>query len=266
MNSARFARRAAAVLLFAAILSAGNASAQEPPQTAPQTRDTPVDLELVLAVDASRSIDAFEYRLQRQGYAKALTHPDVLRAVTGGLLRRIAVTYVEWSGAGEQAVLVGWTVIDGPESAAGFAAALLAAPRAFYGRTSVSAAIDHAARLFDGNRMEGTRRVIDVSGDGPNNRGRPPEAARDDAVGAGITINGLAIVNDRPSRSRWDVERVDVHYRDRVIGGPGAFVEVVKDFRSFADGIRRKLIREIAALPPAPVDNPAPGWWEAARR
>lgn len=239
-----FARNRIRVRLFAGLI------AVLAPASFARAADIPVDLELVLAVDASRSIDDFEYKLQREGYIKALTDPEVLRAVTSGMLRRIAVTYVEWAGEDEQAALVGWTVIDGPEAAARFAAALMAEPRRFFGRTSISAAIDRAAPMFDGNGIEGTRRVIDVSGDGPNNRGRAPEAARDDAVRAGITINGLAIVNDRPSRARWDMERVDDHYRNRVIGGPGAFMMVVKDFQSFAEGIRRKLIREIAAREP----------------
>lgn len=212
--------------------------------------DIPVDLELVLAVDASRSIDGYEYGLQREGYAKALTHPDVIRAITSGFLRRIAVVYFEWSGEAEQATLIGWSVIDGPGAAKAFAQSLTSLPRRYADGTGIGPAIDYAAGLFTGNGIEGTRRVIDVSGDGPNNRGRPTREARDDAVAKGITINGLAIFNDRPSRPPWPEEPVDVHYRDHVIGGPGAFMITVDDFKGFAEGIRKKLILEIAGVQP----------------
>ena len=206
-----------------------------------------VDLELVLAVDASRSIDRFEYRLQREGYARALTHPTVLGAITSGPHKRIGLTYVEWSGATQQATLVGWSVIEGRASAERFASQLLSAPRRFLGGTSVSGAIEYSLRMFQGNGLGGGRRVIDISGDGPNNRGRQPELARDLAVRSGVTINGLAILNDRPSRPPWPEEPVDVHYRTRVIGGPGAFMMVVNGFEAFAAAIRNKLIREIAS-------------------
>jgi hypothetical protein len=216
---------------------------------APARAETRVDLELVLAVDASRSIDAFEYRLQRMGYAKALTHPAVVGAITSGPLRRIAISYVEWSGAVQQATLVGWTIIDGKASAAKFARKLTNAPRRFLGGTSISGAIGYAYRMFENNGIRGARRVIDISGDGPNNRGVPVAMARDMAVRAGITINGLAILNDRPSRPPWPEEPVDVHYKTKVIGGPGAFMMVVKGFDAFAAAIRNKLIREIADAP-----------------
>jgi hypothetical protein len=212
----------------------------------PARAEVRVDLELVLAVDASRSIDTFEYRLQRMGYAKALTHPAVVGAITSGPMRKIAVSYVEWSGAVQQATIVGWTVIDGKASAAAFARKLVAAPRRFLGGTSISGAIGYAYRMFKGNGIAGARQVIDISGDGPNNRGVPSEVARDMAVRAGITINGLAILNNRPSRPPWPEERVDVHYKTKVIGGPGAFMMVVKGFDAFAVAIRNKLIREIA--------------------
>ena len=216
----------------------------------PAAGETAVDLELVLAVDASRSIDGYEYALQREGYAKALTHPEVIRAITSGLLRRIAVAYVEWSGEVEQATLVDWTVIDGPAAAASFAVMLMGLPRRYSDGTGISAAIDFAAGLFEDNGIGGTRQVIDVSGDGPNNRGRPSAAARDDALAKGITINGLAILNDRPSRPPWPEEAVDVHYRRSVIGGPGAFMITIDDFADFADGIRKKLILEIVGRRP----------------
>jgi Protein of unknown function (DUF1194) len=217
----------------------------------PARADIRVDLELVLAVDASRSIDAFEYRLQRMGYAKALTHPAVVGAITSGPMRRIAISYVEWSGAVQQATLVGWTIVDGKASAAAFASKLTAAPRRFLGGTSISGAIGYSYRMFKGNGIQGARQVIDISGDGANNRGVPVVEARDMAVRAGITINGLAILNDRPSRPPWPEEPVDIHYKTKVIGGPGAFMMVVKGFDAFAIAIRNKLIREIAG-----VDDP----------
>ena len=228
------------VAVLAGLFLAGPAAAAE----------TPVDLELVLAVDASRSIDGYEYGLQREGYAKALTHPEVIRAITSGILRRIAVAYVEWSGEAEQATLIAWSVIDGPAAAKAFAKSLMSLPRRYADGTGISHAIDYAAGLFAGNGIEGTRRVIDVSGDGPNNRGRPTGDARDDAVGKGITINGLAILNDRPSRPPWPEQPVDLHYRDHLIGGPGAFMITIDDFKDFADGIRKKLILEIAGARP----------------
>ena len=222
----------------------------------PASAGTAVDLELVLAVDASRSIDGYEYSIQREGYARALTHPDVMRAVTSGLLRRIAVAYVEWSGEADSAMLVDWTVIDGPAAAATMAETLLGRPRRYSDGTAIGAAIDFSAGLFEANGIDGTRRVIDVSGDGPNNRGRASAAARDDAVAKGITINGLAIVNDRPSRPPWPEEAVDVHYRESVIGGPGAFMIAIQDFTGFADAIRRKLILEIAGRTDGRTPNP----------
>ena len=214
--------------------------------------DTAVDLELVLAVDASRSIDGFEYDLQRKGYIAALTSPRVLRAIGSGPLGRIAVAYVEWSGTMEQATLVKWAVIGDPATASRFAEALKDAPRYFYDGTSISGAIDYSARLFAENGIQGTRRVIDISADGVNNRGRPAAMARDDAVAAGIAINGLAIINDRPSRPAGIEPALDSFFIEHVIGGPGAFVMVVEGFESFGSVITRKLIREIAGVDGGP--------------
>lgn len=208
--------------------------------------EVPVDLELVLAADASRSIDDEEYELQRRGYVAALTHPEVVRAILGGSMRAIAICYVEWSSATEQATLVEWTVIRDTETARGFAAKLATAPRVFRSATSISGGIEYSARLFDGNGIEGTRRVIDVSGDGPNNSGPRSEIARDAALAQGITINGLVIINERPSRPPFAEEPVDQHYLRAVIGGPGAFMMKVESFETFGEAIRRKLVREIA--------------------
>jgi hypothetical protein len=222
-----------------------------------------VDLELVLACDVSRSMDDEELELQRQGYAGAFVHQAILQAIKSGVHGRIAVTMVEWAGANYQKVLVPWTLIDGPDAAENFAAAILATPKFSYNWTSISGAIDFSKTLFDTNQFEGTRRVIDISGDGVNNHGRPAHLARDDAVGMGITINGLAIINDRPGPGGWrpfQQQQLDVHYRENVIGGPGAFVMVAEDFNSFAFAVRNKLIREISGL-----DGPRVEYARAAR-
>jgi hypothetical protein len=212
----------------------------------------PVDLELVLAIDTSRSIDDYEHSLQIDGYALAFSDPEVLKAVRSGVYGAIAVTIMEWSGPGEQRVMVGWTEVRDEASAGAFVAGLRSAGRAFNDGTSISGGVDFAVRLFGESGFVGTRRVIDVSGDGVNNRGRPPQVSRDEAVAAGMTVNGLAIINDRPSRLPYPEPPLDEYYRDNVIGGPGAFLIVVKDFESFAEAIRHKLIREIAAGPGDP--------------
>ncbi len=202
-------------------------------------RATPVDVELVLAVDCSGSIDSDEFALQIQGYAAALTNPAVVRTIQSGSLGAIAVTYVQWSGPFIHSQAVGWTVIKDAKSAAEFAAAMIAVPRRIFGGgTSLSGAIDFAQSLFASSGFEGTRRTIDISGDGINNSGRRSDDARDDAVRAGFTVNGLPILTDVPDLDRY--------YQDHVIGGPGAFVIPAKDFASFAQAILDKLIREVA--------------------
>ncbi len=208
---------------------------------APAARAVPVDLELVLAVDCSGSIDNDEFALQIRGYAEALTHPSVIRAIQSGQHRAIAVTYVQWSGPNIHNQAVGWTLIRDAPTAQEFASAMMAARRQIYGGgTSVSGAIDFSRTLF-GRGFEGTRRTIDISGDGTNNRGREPAQARDEAVSEGLTINGLAILTD--------FIYLDHYFRENVIGGPGAFVIPAEDFGSFAAAILNKLIREIAELP-----------------
>lgn len=234
----------ALTFMFAAISKPGPAHAAEP-----------VDLALVLAVDVSRSINEDEFQLQRKGYAAALTNPRVLQAIRASALRSIAVSYVEWSSDYEQKVLVDWTVIKDGETADSVAAAILAAPRLFYSRTSISAAIDFAMRQFERSGVEASRRIIDVSGDGTNNSGRPVGAARDDAVGAGVTINGLAIINERPEQVYvfnhvQPPEGLPEYYRRNVMGGPGSFVLQVAGFDSFAEAITQKLVAEIAGMTP----------------
>ena len=231
-----------AALLLALALAPGGARAT----------DLPVDLELVLAVDVSGSIDEEEAQLQRQGYMAAIVDRDVVAAIRSGVLGRIALTYVEWSNAEMQTTVVGWRMIDGEATAREFIAALSAVPVARGRFTSISGAIDYSVPLFENNDFEGTRRVIDISGDGANNRGRSVTEARDEAVARGITINGLPIVNDRPNFFGRPMPHLDLYYRDCVIGGPGAMYVIAKDFPDFAEAVRRKLLLEIANLSPAP--------------
>lgn len=206
----------------------------------------PVDLELVLAVDVSYSVDAEEAQLQRRGYFEALVHPRVLQAIAGGPNRAIAIAYMEWAGNFHNRIVVDWSVIRDRASADAFVARIAASPPTGASRTSISGAIDFAARMFDGNGFEGTRRVIDVSGDGRNNQGRPAWAARDDAVARGITINGLPIVTGNPNFGRPPEDDLVEHYRDEVIGGPGAFLVVAEGFGAFTNAVLSKLVREVA--------------------
>jgi hypothetical protein len=226
----------------------------------PQARAETIDLALVLAADVSRSIDDEEFKLQRQGYAAAVTNSRVLQAIAAGPYGAIAVCFIEWSGPEEQQVVAEWTVIRDGETAAGFAATLLAAPRSFVGRTSISAALDFS-RAYLTKAGTAERRIIDVSGDGTNNSGRLVVDARDEVVAAGITINGLAIINEHPNPGYFahtqPPEGLPEYYRHNVIGGQGAFLQVVQDFNSFGEAITIKLVTEIAAT--------APPWRAAAR-
>jgi hypothetical protein len=214
------------------------------------TDDDDVDVQLVLAVDVSRSIDDQEYDLQKRGYAEALLHPAVIDSILQGRRRAIAITYIEWSGSDAQKVLVPWTVVRDGESAELFSGLLLASQRAFNGWTSISGAIDFSVAQFDHSPYKSARRVIDVSGDGTNNSGRPAAAARDDALAKGMIINGLVIMNEQPPKGsfRGGEPPLDEFYRNDVIGGPGAFLIAIDDFTSFAHAIRNKLIREIADI------------------
>lgn len=235
----------AGISFFALCLAssfAGAASAQ-----------TAVDLELVLLADATGSIDDAEIAFQRQGYAQAITDPAVISAIRDTAYGRIAVTYVEWADALSQDVIVDWTVIDGPESAAAFADALVGPPRRTFGRNAIGAALLFGKSLIEGNDIDGFRRVLDLSADSANNWSGPPiEAARDEVVAAGITINGLAVLcrscSGRPIS--YDLEAA---FADRVIGGPGAFVVTADSSATFAEAVRRKLILEIAGKVP-PID------------
>lgn len=214
--------------------------------------DQPVDLELVLAVDVSQSVDAYEGRLQRLGYVAALTDPRVADAIAGGLHGRIAMTYVEWAGPGLWRVSVDWTVVSTPDEMRAFAEELRGQPIARGVGTSITGLIEQAMRMFPDNGFAGERLVIDISGDGPNSSGGLVTTARDAAVAAGIVINGVAINNF--DGSMFSLPDLDVYYRECVIGGPASFVIAADGFETFAEAILRKLILEIAASPPA--DDP----------
>jgi hypothetical protein len=213
---------------------------------APAAAQTAVDLQLVLAVDASGSVSEQRFELQKQGYVAAFRSPLLLRAVRTGARQAIAVTMMQWTGPALQVEVVPWRLIDSEASMLAFAAAIAAGPRQLFGGgTSISGAIDHAMTLFPKSQYVGARRVIDISGDGRNNRGRPAPDARDEAVRAGVTINGLPIL-----AIEFDLEEF---YRDNVIGGPGAFVIPAFSFETFADAILKKLVIEISELRGRPM-------------
>jgi hypothetical protein len=214
--------------------------------------ETEVDVALVLAVDVSRSMDPDEQELQRQGFIDAFRSPQVHDAIRSGMLGRIIVTYFEWSGVDYQNVIVPWTIIDGPEAAMKFAEGLHDNPIGRLRRTSISGAIDFGVKLLDQTGVEPIRRVIDISGDGPNSSGRGVVAARDEAIAKDITTNSLPIMLKRPS-GFGDMENLDLYYKGCVIGGEGAFLIPVRERQQFADAIRTKIIREIAALPANPL-------------
>jgi hypothetical protein len=212
-----------------------------------------VDAELVFSVDVSYSMDRVEQELQRNGYVQALTSPDFLNALKSNALGKVAIAYMQWASYTDQDVLLDWTVISGPESAQAAAEKLAAAPYRRARRTSISGAIDSAARLFNENGFKGARQIIDVSGDGPNNDGRPVVEARADALARGITINGLPLVGIRPYLGYADIKDLDIYYEDCVIGGPDAFMISIHDTKSFVDATRSKLVREIARAPTSPA-------------
>lgn len=198
-----------------------------------------VDLELVLAVDASGSVSQRRFDLQKQGYVRGLQDPRVLRAIRSGLTQSIAVTMFQWTGPTLAAEVIPWMQISDEASAVAVAEAIAQVPRRLYGGgTSISGAIDRAVTLFGQGGFRGDRRVVDISGDGTNSSGRPVSRARDDAVARGIVINGLPILSVEPD--------LDQHYQDEVIGGPGAFMIAIKDYDQFADAIIRKLVAEIS--------------------
>jgi len=213
----------------------------------------PVDVELVLAVDVSRSVDQEEQEMQFRGYANAFRDPRLADGIARGAIGAIAVSFFTWSDWDMQKLLVPWTRIDSRRAAAGFAEVLDAAPRETFLYTSISGAIDYASTLF-GQGFEGTRQVVDISGDGVNNSGRPLVTARAEALAKGVILNGLAVLDRTPTPPQLvGIQRpLDEYYQDEVIGGPGSFLMVAEGFPAFESAVRRKIIREIAFHAPGP--------------
>jgi len=222
----------------------------------------PVDVELVIAVDVSYSMDPDEQKLQREGYIRALTSHEFLNALREGAQGKIAVTYFEWAGQYDQKIVMPWRLIDGPEAADAVAAEIANAPYRRASRTSISGGLIFGSKLFESSGYRGTRRVIDVSGDGTNNAGELIVPTRDNVLAQGITINGLPIMLKRPNPGSLDIENLDFYYEDCVIGGPGAFVVPIHNTDQFIDATRTKLILEIAGrqlgprVMPASADKP----------
>jgi Protein of unknown function (DUF1194) len=255
-----------AVLVAGAIAGGDVASVAAPNarnQLADSADKTPsVDVELILAVDVSYSMDMDELTIQREGYAQAIVSREFLQALKTGPNGKIAITYFEWAATGDQKIIIPWRVIDGPETADAVANEIMKTPVRRASRTSISGAIDFAMPLFDENPYKGLRRVIDISGDGPNNNGPPVTGARDAALAKGIIINGLPIMVKEPSYSTMDIENLDFYYEDCVIGGPGSFVVSIKDRDKFKEAIRTKLLLEVAGRTPerriVPVSDKEP--------
>jgi hypothetical protein len=243
------------VVLVAGAIAGGDVAGIAAPNPTLQRVDAKVnaasvDIELVLAVDVSYSMDMDELAVQREGYAQALISKDFLQALKTGPTGKIAITYFEWAASSDQKVIIPWRVIDGPETADAVANEILKTPIRRASRTSISGAINFAMPLFEENPHLGLRRVIDISGDGPNNNGTPVTLARDTALEKGIVINGLPIMVKEPSFSTMDIENLDWYYEDCVIGGPGSFVISIKDREKFKEAIRTKLVLEVAGHTP----------------
>ncbi len=209
-----------------------------------------VDVELILAVDVSYSMDMDELAIQREGYAQAIVSKEFLQALKSLTNGKIAITYFEWAASSDQKIIIPWRMIDGPETADAVADEIMKTPIRRASRTSISGAISFAMPLFDENPYRGLRRVIDISGDGPNNNGVPVTPVRDAALEKGIVINGLPIMVKEPSYSTMDIDNLDWYYEDCVIGGPGSFVVSIKDREKFKEAIRAKLLLEVAGRTP----------------
>jgi hypothetical protein len=252
----RFLATAIAALCAAgALASLGLAAPSR--QLVAQLSAAPVDTELVLAVDVSYSMDPEEQQIQREGYIEAITSREFMAAIRSGSHGKVALTYFEWAGPQDQRIIAPWRMIEGPETADGFAAEIARAPYRRASRTSIGGALMFAKPLFAASGFRGLRRVIDVSGDGPNNSGPLVVPQRDEIVAAGITINGLPLMLNRPNSFSMDIANLDLYFEDCVIGGPGAFVIPVRDRAQFKEAIRTKLILEIASLRPAARIVPA---------
>jgi hypothetical protein len=246
-------------VLVAGALAGGDVAGIAAPNPNLQRADakeaTPsVDIELILAVDVSYSMDMDELAIQREGYAQALVSKEFLQALKTGPNGKISITYFEWAASTDQKIIIPWRVIDGPETADAVSAEIMKTPVRRASRTSISGAINFAMPLFDEDPYRGIRRVIDISGDGPNNNGTPVTLARETALGKGIIINGLPIMVKEPSFSTMDIENLDWYYEDCVIGGPGSFVVSIRDREKFKEAIRTKLVLEVAGrVPERPV-------------
>jgi hypothetical protein len=231
-------------------------------RTADKEDAATVDVELAIAVDVSYSMDMDELAVQRDGYAQALVSREFLQALKSLPNGKISITYFEWAASSDQKIIIPWRVIDGPETADAVADEIMKAPIRRASRTSISGAIYFAMPLFEANPYRGARRVIDISGDGPNNNGAPVLPAREAALAKGITINGLPIMVKEPTFSSMDIENLDWYYEDCVIGGPGSFVVPIKDKDKFREAIRTKLLLEVAGRVPerriVPVAEKAP--------
>jgi len=234
----------------------------QPEHAAEKDAPNAVDVELIIAVDVSYSMDMDELAIQREGYAQAIMSKEFLQALKAGPNGKVAVTYFEWAASSDQKIIIPWRLIDGPETADAVAAEIMKTPVRRASRTSISGAIYFAMPLFDEDPYHGLRRVIDISGDGPNNNGAPVTGARDEALSKGIVINGLPIMVKEPSYSTMDIDNLDWYYEDCVIGGPGSFVVPIKDREKFKEAIRTKLLLEVAGRKPeqrvVPVSDKEP--------
>jgi hypothetical protein len=242
-------------VLVAGAIAGGDVASVAAPNPATRTTDSKgtaasVDIELILAVDVSYSMDMDELAVQREGYAQAIVSKEFLQALKSLPNGKIAITYFEWAASNDQKIIIPWRVIDGPETADAVSEEILKTPIRRASRTSISGAIYFAMPLFEQNPYHGLRRVIDISGDGANNNGTPVTGARDMALAKGITINGLPIMVKDPSYSSMDIENLDFYYEDCVIGGPGSFVVSIKDRDKFKEAIRTKLLLEVAGRMP----------------
>ncbi|MEO0910697.1 MAG: DUF1194 domain-containing protein [Pseudomonadota bacterium] len=217
-----------------------------------------VDVELVLAVDVSRSMSPDELEIQRRGYAEALVSKDVIRAIQSGLIGKVAITYVEWAGTFSQRTIVDWTAISNLEEAQAFANKLTAHFDDGLRRTSISGALDYTSTLFEQNGFISNRMIIDVSGDGPNNQGRPVLPARADTLAKGIVINGLPLMTRDGAGGFFSLDDLDEYYRQCVIGGPGAFVIPVLSWEQFPKAVRQKLVLELAYREETDKENISP--------
>jgi hypothetical protein len=242
------------MVLVASAMAGGDVAVIAAPNPQPKLAQSgeaaTVDIELVLAVDVSYSMDMDELAIQREGYAQAIVSKEFLQALKALPNGKIAITYFEWAASSDQKIIIPWRLIDGPETADAVSAEIMKTPVRRASRTSISGAINFAMPLFEQDPYHGMRRVIDISGDGPNNNGEPVVGPRDAALAKGITINGLPIMVKEPTYSTMDIDNLDWYYEDCVIGGPGSFVVSIRDREKFKEAIRTKLLLEVAGKTP----------------